>query len=385
MRVAQTSLFFLFAFAVLFSNAQCIDESLINLDMMCIDIWDPVCGCDNVTYPNDCHATNFGGVTSFTAGECQSPAPGDCLDLTNVDFGLCDMFMGVAVINGACSFVSGCGWVVEGVDYSPYFFDNMDECTQACGTATSECLDLEGVDFGDCDAVLGVAVVSGQCVFVSGCDFFAGGVDYSNNFFTDIASCESQCETLLCINTSLIEPVPFMCGEMLNPVCGCNGVTYPNPCTAEKQHGVTSFTPGPCSCPDESLIEPSGYNDCLTIMAEVCGCDDVDYSDPCYAYFMAGVATTTLGPCSTIGIGEKETNVLRIFPNPTNADLTIQLAHNALYVVRVYDLGGRMIYETKLNGSSMRLTEATAWPAGCYLIEVIEEHEAPLRSRLLKE
>ena len=47
----------------------CIDESKINLNAVCIEIYDPVCGCDDKTYPNFCYAGSA-GVTSFTNGEC---------------------------------------------------------------------------------------------------------------------------------------------------------------------------------------------------------------------------------------------------------------------------------------------------------------------------
>ena len=52
------------------NNENCIDESLIDITSVCIEIYDPVCGCDGKTYPNYCYASTFSGVKSFTEGPC---------------------------------------------------------------------------------------------------------------------------------------------------------------------------------------------------------------------------------------------------------------------------------------------------------------------------
>ena len=51
-------------------DENCIDESLIDNTSACIEIYDPVCGCNGITYPNSCYAITFNGVISFTKGAC---------------------------------------------------------------------------------------------------------------------------------------------------------------------------------------------------------------------------------------------------------------------------------------------------------------------------
>tara|TARA_Y100001935_G_scaffold199931_1_gene168220 strand:- start:202 stop:420 length:219 start_codon:yes stop_codon:yes gene_type:complete len=47
----------------------CVDKSKIDLDGVCITVYEPVCGCDKITYTNSCKSQNA-GVVSWVDGEC---------------------------------------------------------------------------------------------------------------------------------------------------------------------------------------------------------------------------------------------------------------------------------------------------------------------------
>ncbi|MDB4714583.1 hypothetical protein OAF23_00525 [Flavobacteriaceae bacterium] len=51
------------------NEPECIDDNLIDENSVCIEIYDPVCGCNNITYSNSCYAS-INGVVDYTSGRC---------------------------------------------------------------------------------------------------------------------------------------------------------------------------------------------------------------------------------------------------------------------------------------------------------------------------
>ena len=67
----------------------------------------------------------------YDYSQCYS-MPNECFDLAEIDFGDCEMYLGVGWDGFECVAISGCDWIVDGIDYSEYFYDASFDCLQNC-------------------------------------------------------------------------------------------------------------------------------------------------------------------------------------------------------------------------------------------------------------
>ena len=126
-------------------TVQCIECEAINVTSIAISdecqmpvycFVDPCLVSECSSYPDaECVANYCGGCWAdyYLNGElidCDSST--DCVDLTEIDFGLCAMVLGIGWVNDNCVYVSGCDWVADSVDYTDAFFNSMDDCIETC-------------------------------------------------------------------------------------------------------------------------------------------------------------------------------------------------------------------------------------------------------------
>jgi len=127
-----------------------VDECLIDTPVDCIS-----------NYCGGCHADFYDLEGNLV--DCNTTNE-ECFDFTGIDFGVCTMVLGVGFVNGECNYVSGCDWTIDGIDYSYLFFENIEECEEACDIEFP--IELGDVNFdGDInilDVVLLVSFILGD-------------------------------------------------------------------------------------------------------------------------------------------------------------------------------------------------------------------------------
>jgi|GEM_PF-3450494 len=365
----------------------CIDPTLIDPDVMCPDVWMPVCGCDGITYPNECVAVYSAGITDLTEGPCSGGGP--CLDLSDVDFGDCDLALGFGFVNGQCMSISGCGMIVNGIDYSDNIFSTAEECELYCGGViyAEPCDDLMNVDFGPCDMFMGFGIVAGQCAPISGCGALVGNVDYSMAIFSTIEECQEICNILYTDPCHDVAGVDFGANSCPSPLgfavvngsCSIvNGCDYQVGNTNYMYSFYDTFADCQAACnvvnsePCQDLAgvdfgictTPLGFavvnNTCQLINGCGTTVGNVNYSPSFY---------TGLAACEACLVSVNETSNLQlvVFPNPANEFVTIQSPVTLTGNVTITDLTGRAIEVLRVSGKVIQL-DVRNLSAGTYII-----------------
>jgi hypothetical protein len=264
----------------------------------CPDVWEPVCGCDGKTYGNRCEAA-MAGVSIDHEGECDAQRCGSP-DLPQCPDG------------SFCHFPAGtCGAVNAG--------GTCEEVPEACPTIFDPVCGCDGVTYANrCEAARAKQSIKheGSCEG-NWCDPGAG-VTCGEGEFCKYPPGACHCHDCACCDVvGECTQIPLGCPDNVDPVCGCDGKTYFNPCEAAAA-GVSLAYPGPCAEACDSNHDCGDRHYCHKRLGEcdsatpgmcaprpqfcpeyyqpVCGCDGRTYANICFAAG-AGVSVAYEGGC----------------------------------------------------------------------------------------
>ena len=244
-----------------------------------------------------------------------------CDDLVSINFGMCDMFLGYAVINGVCEGVSGCGWESDGIDYSDAFFNSFSECESNCIDEPYLCEDIE-YDYDQLHSgQYAICEFDNDCIAVWGdCDVGLGGCHYSVNqeYYS-----EDEVDNLVDI---------WLDEDCMEWVCDCSTEPYAQ-CIDGICTSAYCMSPNPAGCfqtgCDDGLVCIDTSNNCTP---SSCFCD---------GFYGDWFCTEDCGGGTCIILGD------------VNFDSTINIVDVVIIVNMIlageYDSSGDINYDETLN------------------------------------
>ena len=275
-------------------------------DAPCPPVYDPVCGCNGITYPDIC-SRRLAGVSEMHPGECpEKPClPGDPEEV-------CPNYFFCEGPFGACYDPGVTGWCEAIPMECPDLLDPVCGCDGI--TYANDCQRMQAevwaLRSGDC---LEEPCLRGDPTGVCGRDAFCEGPEGMCDVIGGAGWCREPDDS---------------CGWLWDPVCGCDHETYPNDCERQKE-GVwldrwgecdddppppirtcgprfpdcpygefCEYPPGDCGRTDDSVggcMERPAT--CPSIYDPVCGCDRETYGNDCTRQ-AAGAALCHRGECT---------------------------------------------------------------------------------------
>ena len=150
--------------------ATCFDPNLLDPSMVCAEIYEPVCGCDGITYSNSCYATYSGGVTSWEDGPCIAIEYGGCVYPL-----ACNYDPNAFFDDGTCTFPpNDCSWPdtwANGCTYSDAINYDEGAATDDGSCVWSPCIESTCPGDIDGDSVVAIGdLLSLLAVFGSSCE-----------------------------------------------------------------------------------------------------------------------------------------------------------------------------------------------------------------------
>ena len=138
-------------------TAQCVECSAKNVESIILssDCQNPVsCFVDPCTVGN-CGSSNSANCLANYCGDCfadfyednaliSCETPSGIQDLSGVDFGDCEMVLGFGWLNNHCGTISGCSFVVDSVNYVGALYSSLFDCISA---STLDVDELNPVNF----------------------------------------------------------------------------------------------------------------------------------------------------------------------------------------------------------------------------------------------
>lgn len=340
----------------------CIDPSVIDPTVLCPAVYDPVCGCNGVTYDNSCSAYNFYGVTSWTIGPCSlldvtPPVLTVPADFTTECGAPITLEEATATDNSGVVTITETTEEIAGSCAGSYTLIRTFTATDPSGNSTTGQQTITVVDTTGptwtsppADATIGCTdPMEAESLMFAWAASGAGGaafdacsaVSYGNDFdaiplidctetvmvtvgFYAEDDCGNQTWATATLtitpNNVVVEPCENVAGLDFGPCDAILGYTHLNGyCTEISGCGTTigpvDYSPafyttleecvGSCNegCISQEYLDLGGVTFCDIEVAEVCGCDGNTYTNSCVAKYYFGTVSWTDGPCVVIEVG----------------------------------------------------------------------------------